>query len=234
LDTELHDIALEESALPMSSIYKRLKEDLLNGDLEPGERLVVDALKKRYVVGISPIREALSHLTAEGLVRREDKKGFRVSDVSAADLKELVEIRCLIEEPALRRSINLGDQSWEEQVLVSHYRLVKCKKSLSESGFVANAEWERLHRAFHLQLIAACGYHRLVAYSAQHHDFASRYIRLAMRHGYGHLRDPGKEHQEIMDAALARDADRAVALMKEHLHRTANLILERYDFDAQR
>src|SRR5262245_26006434 len=115
-DVELHEAGQDEQMRAAMPVYSRLKDDLLNGSLRPGERLVVDELKQRYDASVSPIREALSTLVGEGFVRREDNKGFRVSPVSIADLEELIDSRIVIEEPALRRSIECGDQAWEEKI----------------------------------------------------------------------------------------------------------------------
>jgi DNA-binding GntR family transcriptional regulator len=88
-----------------SSVYDRLRYDILSGALPPDEKLRTEALRDRYGVGNSPLREALNRLSADGLVTREDQKGFRVATVSRADLEELVKTRCWLEEIALRQSI---------------------------------------------------------------------------------------------------------------------------------
>ena len=59
-----------------SAVYDRLLEDILNGSLEPGLKLRLQALKKQYDVGNSPLREALNRLSVNGLVVREENKGF--------------------------------------------------------------------------------------------------------------------------------------------------------------
>ncbi|MCZ6586034.1 MAG: GntR family transcriptional regulator, partial [Gammaproteobacteria bacterium] len=67
-------------------VYERLRHDILNGRLEPGRRLRIKALKERYDVGHSPLREALNRLTASGLIDQVDGKGFQVSITSADEL----------------------------------------------------------------------------------------------------------------------------------------------------
>ena len=85
-----------------SSVYERLRRDVLKAHLAPGEPLRIEALCARYDVGASPLREALNRLSAEGIVLREEKRGFRVPPVSLKDLRELTETRCWINELGLR------------------------------------------------------------------------------------------------------------------------------------
>src|SRR5947209_19064222 len=95
------------------SIYGRLRRDILTGLFEPGERLPLDALGERYRVGLTPLREALNRLSAEELVLREGKRGFRVAPVSLADLADLVATLCWAVDVAIRQSIAKGDVAWE-------------------------------------------------------------------------------------------------------------------------
>ena len=61
------------SATLATSVYDRLRDDVLAGHLRPGEKLRTDLLRDRYQIGNSPIREALNRLSADGLVEREDQ-----------------------------------------------------------------------------------------------------------------------------------------------------------------
>ena len=66
--------------------YSKLRAQIISGALAPGQRLKVETLRDLLEVGATPIREALSLLTSDGLVERLDKRGFRVSEVSLAVL----------------------------------------------------------------------------------------------------------------------------------------------------
>ncbi len=91
-----------EGTLAMS-IYGRLRRDILTGLFEPGERLPLDALGERYRVGLTPLREALNRLSAEELVLREGKRGFRVAPVSRANLVALAPTLCWVVRVAIRK-----------------------------------------------------------------------------------------------------------------------------------
>ena len=206
-----------------SSVYDRLRDDILSGALAPDDKLRTEALRERYGVGNSPLREALNRLSADGLVTREDQKGFRVATASRADLEELVKTRCWLEEIALRQSIENGGDDWEEAVVLQYHRLSRMRRSSSEDEYVVNFEWETRHRAFHLALLNACGSRWLMQYCAQLNDQADRYRQLAIVVSYP-KRNELSEHEAIMRAATSRDADEAVRLLLAHYDRTAGII----------
>ena len=222
---QLQERERESGTTLASSVYSRLRSDILAGTLEPGEKLRAEFLRDRYQVGNSPVREALNRLSADGLVVREDQKGFRVSAVSEEELAELTKTRCWLEAKALRESIEAGTVEWEEGLVLAFHRLSKVNRSSDDATYVPNPEWERLHRAFHLALIAGCGSRFLIGFCAQLNDQADRYRQLAVRTIYP-KRHERVEHKAIVDAAIARDSDKAVTLLLDHYRLTERIILE--------
>jgi GntR family carbon starvation induced transcriptional regulator len=210
-----------------SSVYDRLRGDILRGLLRPGEKLRAEALRERYGVGNSPIREALNRLSVDGLVTREDQKGFRVATVSRADLEELLKTRCWLEGIGLRESIACGGEAWEEAVVLAFHHLSRAKRSARERSFEINPDWEARHRAFHMALVSNCGSRWLLQYCAQLNDQADRYRQLAIGVAYPGRNELG-EHEVIKDAALAGDADAAVAALDAHYQRTAAIIRDSF------
>jgi DNA-binding GntR family transcriptional regulator len=211
-----------------SSVYDMMRQDILKGDLPPGEKLRVEYLRDRYGVGASPIREALNRLSVDGVVMRVDQKGFRVATVSVAELDELIKTRCWLEETAIRESIAAGDDAWEERLVLAFHRLSKAPRSAEQITYAINPDWEVLHRAFHLALIGACGSRWLISYCEQLNDLADRYRQLAVRVTYPR-RNELDEHKAIMDAAVNRDSDRAVEVLMDHYRRTAEIIRDSVD-----
>jgi DNA-binding GntR family transcriptional regulator len=208
-----------------SSVYDQLRLDILTGDLRPGEKLRSEFLRDRYHAGISPVREALNRLATERLVCREDQRGFHVAAVSKAGLIELTKTRCWVEEIALRESIEHGDDTWEEGIVLAFHRLSRTPRSSDDLTYAFNAKWEGLHRDFHTALIASCGSHWLLDFCLQLVDQADRYRQLAATVSYP-KRNERNEHQDLMEAVLARDTDRAVALQCAHIHKTADIVLD--------
>jgi len=79
----------QEAGTLASTVFEQLRRDIVSVQLAPGEKLRIEALRERYGVGGSPVREALNRLSAEGLVWQQDQKGFRVAPVSERELEEL-------------------------------------------------------------------------------------------------------------------------------------------------
>ncbi|MEO1000726.1 MAG: GntR family transcriptional regulator, partial [Pseudomonadota bacterium] len=164
-----------------SRAYAELRAALLSGDLRPGERIKIDAIRARLGIGASPVREALSLLSSEGLVDRLDQRGFRAAEVSAADFEELLATRSWLEDRALREAIRRGDAAWEEAIVLAEYRLSRAPRSTDSDRFVSNAAWEEAHRSFHTALIAACGSRYLLQFCDRLYDRNIRYRNLAAR-----------------------------------------------------
>ncbi len=212
-----------EGTLAMS-IYGRLRRDILTGLFEPGERLPLDALGERYRVGLTPLREALNRLSAEELVLREGKRGFRVAPVSRADLVDLATTLCWLVDVTLRQSLAKGDEAWEEAVVLAAHRLQRLDSRLPSHETGVDPEWERRHVDFHMSLIAASGLRRINDFFATLIDRYDRYMYLGVDATARWPRDAAAEHKAILDAVMARDADLAVRLSQAHIRRTAEIV----------
>jgi DNA-binding GntR family transcriptional regulator len=213
------------SSTQTSTVYDRLREDLLSGRLEPSRKLQMRFLTELYQTGQTPLREALNRLTADGLVECREQRGFYVADISRSELAELTKTRCWVESLALRESMAASTPQWEEQLLLAQHRLGRTPRSLNAEHFEDNPEWERLHRVYHRTLIGNCGSQSLIAFCGQLADQLYRYRRLSIRKAFPsrHVTD---EHQAIMAAVLSGDADHAVDLLTAHYRQTAEVILQ--------
>ncbi len=212
----------QKSAATLTDLaYARLREDILSGRLEPGFKLRVEHLKAHYGTGASPIREALSRLTGDGLARAEGRRGFRVSEVSREELMDITELRVLMETRALSLAIDAGDDDWEAEVLASFHRLSKLDESLKQQQ--PGEEWEARHRDFHGALVAACPSRWLKYFREILFDQSERYRRLALANAPGE-RPVAEEHRAIMEATLGRDTARACELLTAHVRATAEAV----------
>jgi DNA-binding GntR family transcriptional regulator len=205
-----------------SAVYEQLRQNILTVALLPESKLNIRALCDRFEVGLSPVREALSRLSMEGLVRQVDHRGFTVAPLSLVDLKDLTKARCWIDGLGLRQSIEIGDAAWEEGLLVSYHRLSRTPRFASEDNRTRSAAWEAAHRQFHQQLVVGCGSRWLTTISGQLFEAAERYRHLARLAGKSRIKED--EHRRIMDAALAHEPDLAVQLLTFHFNKTAELV----------
>lgn len=208
-----------------ASVFRRIRADIMMCRLAPDEWLRVDALRRRYGVGGSPIREALMRLQAESLVILEQNKGFRVAPVSRDELLDLMKTRVEIESIALRWAIGNGGVEWEADLLAAFHLLSHHAKTRREPSAEVNTDWFREHRRFHAALVNACGSPKLLAIRESLFDQAERFVALAIMSKV-QPRDDAGEHEEIMQAALARDVERAVRLNADHIDRTTARVAE--------
>ena len=209
-----------------SSVYEEIRRDVVEGRYDPGEKLQFDHLRKRYAVGISPIREALSRLASEGWVARVEQRGFRVAGISREELLELVRTRVLLEGMAVREAIAQADVAAEEALVLAFHRLSKEPRFVSNDSDGRNPQWEQLHRQFHKALVAGCKLKWITQYCEQLFDVAERYRMLAATRFPE--RKEKKEHREILDAFLAADSAKVQALLAAHYQSTVDIIIKAY------
>lgn len=196
--------------------FHRLRHDVLTGTFDAGRKLKVDELASAYGCSSSPLREALSRLTQEGLVRADERRGFRVAPLSLADLSDITRMRLMLDVPALADAMRHGDDGWEAAIVAAFHRLEKVESRLAEGPLLLDEDWSTLHRDFHLALLAACPSERQRQWSASLFDQAERYRRFSARHRRQARRKSG-EHKRLMEATLRRDVDTACALLREHI-----------------
>ena len=223
-----------KSAAPIStqasSVYDKLQSDILSGRLEPGRKLRLKDLIEQYSTGNSPLREALNRLSANGMVVREENRGFRVPPARISELMELTRTRCWLEEIALRQSIKNGDETWEERIVLAYHWLSRAAQSNDAEARHTAPEWEEHHREFHLALISACDSSILIDFCTQLHKRTFRYRNLAEVVAYRD-RHELEEHDELQKAVLNRDADRAVELLTKHYTITSDIVIESGRFE---
>ena len=163
-------------------IFERLRGEILNGHLRPGTRLHLADLAKRFSVSLGAVREALSRLVADGLVIAHDRRGFRVSPVSAEDLRDVTETRIAIEGMALRRAIADGDAAWEAEIIASLHVLTRATPDMLRDPKLAQPDWVGLHERFHRALISACGSPWLMRIRQRLFEQSERYRALLVAH----------------------------------------------------
>jgi len=209
--------------------YALLRTEILHGGLMPGQRLRAAELQQRFAIGLTPIREALMRLEVEGLVAGAAQRGFRVSEASRAELADLTATRRDIERLCLRRAIERGDTAWEAEIVAAMHLLSRAPLPASAEDRDGAQRWEVQHRRFHGALVAACGSAWLLRFWTMLADQSERYRKIRALHHHSAaalVRDVEAEHRAIMEAVLARAADRATELMDAHLLATERAVLQ--------
>lgn len=213
-----------------SQLTQSLRDELLNGTFAPGQQLRLNQLSQQFHVSLSPLREALSRLAAEGLVIAQDQRGYQAAPVSMRNHQEITDLRTMLEPHALRISMQQGGEDWEVAVLAAHHRLQQVEKRAA-SDPEALAEWEIRHREFHLTLIGGGQMPVLAQFCEKLLAFSDRYRRIFLRERPLD-RDIPDEHEAILRATLDRDEARAGELLAQHIGRTAAniaILLEQWE-----
>jgi len=215
-----------ETEVPLGErAYRALRQAIVRCEFAPGDRLRVEELSRRYEISSSPVREALSRLVEQGLVRALDNRGFRVAPLTVAGIADLTRVRLLVESEALRDALVHGRDGWEGAIVAAAHRLALSEQRLGEQPVVLDPEWSERHREFHLAIYAGCSSPLLLGLVGELFDSAERYRWYSAAHRKTPRRKSA-EHQRLMTAVLARDADRAVGLLQEHISGTERRVTQ--------
>jgi DNA-binding GntR family transcriptional regulator len=205
--------------------YSRIREAMHSGRLKPGQKLRFSELQELTDTSVTPVREALTRLTAEGFTELEGHRGYRVAPVSSADLWDIVRNRQRLEGEALRLSIEHGDAQWEAQVVSSYHLMAHLDRERADLPTAVDSLWETRHEAFHEALISACQSKVLLKFCSELSARANRYRRLSITVP-DIPRDIRTEHRQIFEATIKRDAIAAPELLQDHFERTARQVEE--------
>jgi DNA-binding GntR family transcriptional regulator len=211
--------------------FQVLRQDVLSGRHAPETKLKLDALQSLYGFSSSPLREALNRLVQEGLVKADERRGFRVTPISPSDLADITKMRLMLDIPALSESIQAGDDAWEAQIVAAFHRLEKIESRLPQGPVVLDVEWSQRHRDFHMAMIAACASERQLAWSMSLFDQAERYRHFAARNRTVSKKKDA-EHRSLMNAVLRRDAPTATLLLSEHISSTQTNVMAAFKRQA--
>lgn len=190
--------------------------EVFHGAMPAGTRLIVQKLAARFGISSTPIREALVELESVGLVRFVHNRGALIKPFGPTELRELFQIRRILESEATRGACGRIDAAALEDLREETGVL---------AGLQRGEEWSEREmaadRALHRMIAAACGSTRLA-------DEIERYNTLvqAIREIVGNRRQAQQqameEHLAVIDALLAGDAEAAAAQMARHIDRTAD------------
>ncbi len=154
--TELDEALYAPSLLEVTT--RRLRDEILSGDLAPGQRLVEEQIRQRFAISRAPLREALRTLANQGLVEHLPRRGTRVTELSAEDVDQLFALRSLLERHAIETTFPL-DRSGGDDPLVAVRRCLDQMRRADQIG--DHLGKDDAHRAFHAAVVALAGNRQL-------------------------------------------------------------------------
>ena len=229
LKSDIRNIKGLFMAVQTDRVILELRNLILSGEAQPGERLTELGYAAKLNVSRTPLRLAFAELEKEGLLERLPSGGYRVRTFSIQHLSDAVDVRGGLEGMAARL---LAEQGLKPEVLQSLELLVQLGRKLvdeatqAESQVIDAEAWRHLNQRFHEVLVESCG--NLALISALEHNNKLPFV------GPGALTLPlvttqletsfvaraQYDHEDVLQALINREASRAEALMREHAHRS--------------
>jgi DNA-binding GntR family transcriptional regulator len=204
-----------------NKIYKRIREDVIIAKLSPGERLIESQLCKRFGASRGPVREALAQLCRDGFIDLIPNRGAVVTKLSIQDLKNYYSLIALLESKAVEWAVPRLTKSDLAILSTINDDLSIIIIDGSEKPLEA---WTRHNFLFHCLFWEKSGNSRLVE---QIKEIRQRILR----YRYTSLMVPSYEeylqdHNNIIEAAKNKDAERASEIMNLHILRALKVLTE--------
>ncbi|WP_448531853.1 GntR family transcriptional regulator [Pseudothermotoga sp.] len=201
-------------------VLSRVKEFIMKGRYVPGQRIVIDTLAKELGVSVTPVREALHHLAAEGLVSVEPRKGFTVKKWEPKEIEDLLYLRMYLEKLATRLFIERASERDIEELSM----IVKQMDSAVQSSDLEALTM--FNSQFHNKIVQGSGneeLHKIMeSLSAKLHR-----VRILSLSYPGRMEQSCIEHKVIFDAIKERNVISAEKAVEEHIKNVMTTLLKR-------
>lgn len=204
---KLKAIDVSQTASASAIIFDALREAIISGELEDGAPLRQEEIGRIFNTSRIPVREAITRLEQQGLVKTVRYKGAVVSSISDEDVDEIFDLRALLEGAIIRFAVPR----------MTADTLAKAKLCCDE--FAASdqpATWGELNREFHCTLYEAAGRPNHMAMINSILDRIDRYLRAQLSLTDG-MQIAIEEHEQIYAACQRGDADEAGRLTERHV-----------------
>jgi len=197
-----------------TTVYEYLKKNIISGSFEQGEPLVEGVLAKELKTSKTPVREAMQQLEKEGFIESFPGKGAFVSRMSFPDIREIFEIREILECEVIKRVAARGEFNKDEVIAIA-----KKFESVGHEGHRNCKGHFRAGEQIHTFIFEAFGNRRLLAF---YKGFKEHVERLRLFYFSDQTRNARadqsfEEHMKILEALIAKDPQKAEAAMREHL-----------------
>ncbi|MGW5560145.1 GntR family transcriptional regulator [Micromonospora sp. NPDC003944] len=206
VDGELESVSLVDLAV------SRLTREILSGKSNPGERLVEEQLTRRLGISRAPLREALRLLAQQGLVEHVPRRGVRVATLSDRDVRELYELRDVLERFSVRAGIPVGRES---DLAGLRATLDGMREATRAGNRLAVAE---SHRKFHVELVALAGNRQLSAVYGSILVKLQLYMAVNLRREAEMAQplDGVHRHERLYEAVVGGDPEEVLTVLTGH------------------
>jgi DNA-binding GntR family transcriptional regulator len=215
--------ALGELAIPLrrslsDDVVDRLRSAIIRGEFEPDQRLSEAALAEAFGVSRGPIREALTQLEREGLLKVERHRGARVTRLSQADIDEIYSLRTAMERLAIERAARLAD---DDDFAAMEAVVEELKMAVAAADARRTVE---LDVAFHDLVYRAARHSRLYLAWSTLRPQIETFLHTRSTDTQDYFAKALHEHVALLEIIRSREPKRAVKMIDDHL-RTAYVSL---------
>lgn len=189
-------------------VYEQISSDIIDGKIAPGSALVQEQVAAQYGVSRTPVRDALTQITLEGLATLVPGRGYIVNDLTDQDVKDVYEVRYALEALAARQACGQHSPA----------QLVRLRAMIDEFETVDPSDAAglfRMGRQFHTALIEPCPneYLRTTLAAMWDHPIQRR-ITMTYRQGPEHQTKVARDHRRILEALKTNDPDTVTAVLR--------------------
>ena len=200
-----------ETYMPLrEAVFNTLRQQILTGELKPGERLMEVTLAEKLGVSRTPIREAIRKLEQEGMAQTIPRRGAVVAMMTEKDMEDVLQVRRALEDLAVQIACEQISISQIKELETAMMRFEECTKKDDL------AETVRADVEFHDIIYAATGNKRLMSIMSGFGEQMCRYRveYLKERENYPVLVE---EHEGIVDGLKRRDMEAVTEIMRRHV-----------------
>lgn len=203
-------------------VLEKIKSYIMSGRYLPGQRVVIDSLAKELGVSVTPVREALHYLAAQGLLVSEPHRGFLVKKWSRKEIEDLLLLRAYLERLAVRLFIERG---YDANIALLKEKL---KEMEIASGSSSVEEMSKLNSEFHAIIVKGAGNDELQRVINSLSEKLSRVRTLSISYP-GRFKDSYREHLSIYEAIEKKDIPLAEKRVEEHIGSILKVLLKRFE-----
>ncbi|PIV01817.1 MAG: hypothetical protein CO013_06985 [Syntrophobacterales bacterium CG_4_8_14_3_um_filter_58_8] len=191
-------------------IVEELEKKIVDGALQPGQRIIEEALCKTLGVSRSPVREAFQILESRGFVVREPRKGISVARSTQREAEDIYRIRASLDGLATSLAVEKQTPEFLKKLKKMHEQMIRAAEKENVAAY------QQLNEKFHGLLINACENPRLIQL-IQNFDKQTIRYRMAVSSGPGWMRNSTKIHAAIIASFEAGDAEAAERIRKNSI-----------------
>ncbi len=213
------ELSVDEYLPLREVVFKTLRQAIIRGEFQPGERLMEETIAKNLGVSRTPVREAIRMLELEGLVVMIPRRGAEVARITVKDLKDALEVRMALEALSVKLACERIDDEGKRRLMDA---CVKFREAINSKLVPAIVECDE---KFHDVIFQSTNNKRLITITQNLREQVYRY-RFEYVKDFSYHDNLIREHDQITRAVLMRDSETAVQVMESHIYNQEQIVIK--------